>query len=362
MSQHSKKAFITGITGQDGIYLTGLLIAKGYEVHGILRRVAYRPITRLEHLSCYEGSQLFLHYADITDAVAITRLLQLIQPKEIYHLAAQSDVSISFSNPHETVCSNSIGTLNLLEAIKAAGLTDSVRMYQASSSEMFGKVTEIPQSETTPFYPRSPYAVSKVAAYWLTINYREAYGMFICNGILFNHESPLRGEQFVTQKIVYGFARYAAGSKEPLRLGNLDARRDWGYAPEYVDAMWRMLQKESPDDYVIATGRSESVRRFVEYTAAAAGIELIWTGSGYDEVGIDIRSGMPCISIDRRYIRPTEVDILCGNPHKAAVQLSWRAETTVEQLVQRMFTAAESALRYELPYRPCYSETGYGVQ
>lgn len=355
----NKIALITGITGQDGIYLAGLLLAKGYEVHGIVRRVAYRAVTRLEHLAHYEGSRFFLHYADITDSLAVMRLLQHIMPDEIYHLAAQSDVGVSFVTPHETLQVNSVGTLNVLEAIRVLGMTHSVRFYQASSSEMFGKVTQVPQSETTPFYPRSPYAISKVAAYWLAVNYREAYGMFVCNGILFNHESPLRGAQFVTQKIVHSFARYNAGTAEPLRLGNLAAQRDWGYAPEYVDAMWRMLQRDTPDDYVIATGRSETVRRFVEYTAVCAGVDLVWQGEGLNEVGIDAQSGNICVAIDSRYFRPTEVDILCGNAQKAAVHLGWVAQTDLEQLVHCMFAAAMVAAKSDYTRPSLRSEYVY---
>lgn len=333
------KAFITGITGQDGIYLAELLLKKGYEVHGLVRRVAHRETFRLEHLMGYFHNRLILHYGDVTDISCLIRLLAEIQPQEIYHLAAQSHVGVSFQQPISTAHITGLGTLHLLEAIRTLGMKD-VRMYQASSSEMFGKVREIPQSESTPFYPRSPYGVAKVYAYWIAVQYREAYDMFVVNGILFNHESPLRGMNFVTQKIVYGIARYMLGSKEPLLLGNLDAKRDWGYAPEYVDAMWRMLQQPQPDDYVVATGTTATVREFVELVCKHAGISLAWQGSGIGEVGIDSATKNIVIRIDERYIRPTEVDLLCGDATKAEKILGWKASTSLDKLAHIMFDAA----------------------
>lgn len=333
------KAFITGITGQDGIYLAELLLKKGYVVHGLVRRVAHRETFRLEHLMSSFHNNLFLHYGDVTDITCLMRLLSQIQPQEIYHLAAQSHVGVSFQQPISTAHITGLGTLNLLEAVRTLNMKN-VRIYQASSSEMFGKVREIPQSETTPFYPRSPYGVAKVYAYWIAVQYREAYNMFVVNGILFNHESPIRGMNFVTQKIVYGIARHMLGSKEPLLLGNLDAKRDWGYAPEYVDAMWRMLQQSQPDDYVVATGKTATVREFIELVCKHAGIALVWKGSGIEEVGINDATKEIIIRIDKRYLRPTEVDLLCGDATKAEKQLGWKASTSVDELAQIMFDAA----------------------
>jgi GDPmannose 4,6-dehydratase len=333
------KAFITGITGQDGIYLAELLLKKGYEVHGMVRRIAHRETFRLEHLMGYFHNHLFLHYGDVTDITCLIRLLSQIQPQEIYHLAAQSHVGVSFQQPINTTHITGLGTLNLLEAVRTLNMKD-VRIYQAASSEMFGKVREVPQNETTPFYPRSPYGVAKVYAYWIAIQYREAYDMFVVNGILFNHESPVRGMNFVTQKIAYGIARYMLGSKEALLLGNLDAQRDWGYAPEYVDAMWRMLQQPQPDDYVVATGRTATVREFIELICKHAGIALVWQGSGIEEIGINNITKEVIIRIDQRYIRPTEVDFLCGDPTKAEKILGWKSSTSLEKLAQIMLDAA----------------------
>lgn len=334
-----KNALITGITGQDGIYLAELLLNKGYRVHGLVRRVAYRETFRLEHLMARFHDNFFLHYGDITDLSALMNLLSHIQPQEIYHLAAQSHVGISFQQPITTAHATGLGTLNILEALRALGMTK-VRLYQASSSEMFGKVQETPQKETTPFYPRSPYGVAKVYAYWIAVQYREAYNMFVVNGILFNHESPLRGMNFVTQKIAYGIARHILGSKEILVLGNLDAQRDWGYAPEYVDAMWRMLQQPEPDDYVIATGTTATVRAFVELVCKHAGIKLIWEGAGLQEVGINAITNDVIIRISEQYIRPTEVDLLLGDATKAERLLGWKASTNLDALAKIMFDAA----------------------
>lgn len=333
------KAFITGITGQDGIYLAEFLLKKGYEVHGLVRRIAHRETFRLEHLMGYFHDRLFLHYGDITDIASLISVLAQVQPQEIYHLAAQSHVGVSFQQAICTAQITGLGTLHLLEAVRALNLKD-VRIYQASSSEMFGKVRENPQNELTPFYPRSPYGVAKVYAYWIAVQYREAYNMFVVNGILFNHESPLRGMHFVTQKIVYGIARYLLGHKEPLLLGNLDAQRDWGYAPEYVDAMWRMLQQDQPDDYVVSTGTTTTVRKFIELVCKHAGIPLVWEGSGVEEVGINGDTQEIIIRIDERYLRPTEVDILCGDATKAYKKLGWKSSTSIDDLAKIMFDTA----------------------
>lgn len=339
-----KKAFITGITGQDGIYLAELLLKKGYEVHGLVRRVAHRETFRLEHLMHTFTTNLALHYGDITDLSCLIRLFAAIQPHEIYHLAAQSHVGISFEQPILTAHVTALGTLNVLEAVRSLNLK-ATRIYQASSSEMFGSTPQVPQHEQTPFHPRSPYGVAKVYAYWIAVQYREAHGMFVVNGILFNHESPLRGMNFVTQKISYGIARIMQANSEALFLGNLDARRDWGYAPEYVDAMWRMLQHELPEDYVVATGRTATVREFVELTCKYAHIPLVWEGTGRNERGIDARTGATIICIDERYLRPTEVDILCGDATKAKIKLGWESTTSLEKLAHIMLTAAVTTLQ-----------------
>jgi GDPmannose 4,6-dehydratase len=338
----SKKALITGITGQDGAYLAELLLSKGYEVHGIKRRASLFNTDRIDHLyedTHKQGVRLRLHYGDLTDATNLIRIVQQVQPDEIYNLAAQSHVAVSFETPEYTANSDSLGTLRLLEAVRILGLTDKTRLYQASTSEMFGKVQEIPQRETTPFYPRSPYGAAKVYAYWITVNYREAYGMYACNGILFNHESPLRGETFVTRKITRGLARISVGLEDCLYLGNLDSLRDWGHARDYVYAQWLMLQQDKPEDYVIATGKQYSVRQFVDRVAARLEMPLRWQGQGVQEQGIDERSGRVIVKVDPRYFRPTEVDTLLGDPSKALRQLGWQATTSFEQLVIDMVDA-----------------------
>ncbi|MFA6304886.1 MAG: GDP-mannose 4,6-dehydratase [Patescibacteria group bacterium] len=335
-----KKALITGITGQDGSYLTELLLSKGYEVHGLIRRSSNFNTGRLDHI--YQdphdaGRRLFLYYGDLTDGSNIARLLEKIKPDEIYNLGAQSQVRTSFEIPVYTGNADGLGALRLLETIKDTGLK--VKFYQAGSSEMFGKVKEIPQTETTPFYPRSPYGCAKAYAHYLAVNYREAYGMFICNGILFNHESPRRGETFVTKKITKAMAKIRLGKQEKLFLGNLDAKRDWGYAPDYVEAMWQMLQQEQGDDYVIATGQSHSVREFVELTAKLLGYQLTWQGEGLEEKGIDAKSGKILVEIDPEYFRPTEVDFLLGNPAKAKEKLNWQPKVQFTDLVKIMLKA-----------------------
>ena len=334
-----KKALITGITGQDGAYLAEFLLAKGYEVHGIKRRASSFNTERIDHLYSdphEPDRRMILHYGDLTDATNLIRIVQEVRPQEIYNLAAQSHVAVSFETAEYTANSDALGTLRLLEAIRICGLADSTRFYQASSSEMFGKVAETPQRETTPFYPRSPYAAAKVYAYWITVNYREAYGLYACNGILFNHESPIRGETFVTRKITRGLARIKAGLDDCLYLGNLDSLRDWGHARDYVRAQWLMLQQEKPEDYVIATGEQHSVRAFVERAAAELGMQLRWNGSKLDEQGVDADTGRTVVRIDPRYFRPTEVDTLLGDASKARKQLGWAPEVTFTELVREM--------------------------
>ena len=335
----SKRALITGITGQDGMYLTELLLAKGYEVHGIKRRASLFNTDRIDHL--YQDPhdpdrRLILHYGDLTDATNLIRIVQEVQPDEIYNLAAQSHVAVSFETPEYTANADAIGTLRLLEAIRILGLEGRTRFYQASTSELYGKVQAIPQDETTPFYPRSPYAAAKLYAYWITVNYREAYGMFACNGILFNHESPVRGETFVTRKITRALARIKLGLQERLYLGNLDALRDWGHARDYVEAQWLMLQQHTAEDYVIATGEQHSVREFVERAAGELGIALRWEGEGVGERGICTRTGRCLVAVDARYFRPTEVETLLGNPAKAKRQLGWAPKVGFEELVAEM--------------------------
>ena len=337
-----KTALITGITGQDGAYLAEFLLGKDYEVHGIKRRASSFNTDRIDHL--YQdpherGVRLHLHYGDLTDSTNLIRIIQQVQPDEIYNLAAQSHVGVSFETPEYTANSDALGSLRVLEAIRILGLGARTRFYQASTSEMFGKVQEIPQRETTPFYPRSPYGVAKVYAYWITVNYREAYGLYACNGILFNHESPLRGETFVTRKITRGLARISEGLEQCLFLGNLDSLRDWGHARDYVRAQWLMLQQETPEDYVIATGEQHSVREFVERTSELLGMRLVWRGEGVAEHGVDTRSGRTIVKIDPRYFRPTEVDTLLGCPDKAQRQLGWKAEITFEALIAEMVAA-----------------------
>ncbi|MGB9864604.1 GDP-mannose 4,6-dehydratase [Fervidobacterium riparium] len=365
-----KKALITGITGQDGSYLAELLLEKGYEVHGLIRRSSSFNTRRIDHLykdPHDKDNRFFLHYNDLTDSTNIIRLLQEIQPDEIYNLAAQSHVKVSFELPEYTANADALGTLRLLEALRILGMEKKVKFYQASTSELFGKVQEIPQNEKTPFYPRSPYAVAKLYAYWITVNYREAYGIFACNGILFNHESERRGETFVTRKITRAATRILVGNQEKLYLGNLNAKRDWGYAKDYVKGMWMMLQQDEPDDYVLATGETHEVREFCERTFENLGIKLDWVGEGVEEKGIikeidryktqevisklkerhpDLRNfdlnlerfkvGQVVIEVDPRYFRPTEVDILLGDATKARTKLGWKPETTFEELVRIM--------------------------
>ncbi len=334
-----KKALITGVTGQDGAYLAELLLKKGYEVHGIKRRSSSFNTARVDHLyrDLHEADVRFkMHYGDLTDATNLIRIIQEVQPDEIYNLAAQSHVQVSFETPEYTANSDALGTLRLLEAIRILGHEKKSRFYQASTSEMFGLVQETPQRETTPFYPRSPYGAAKVYAYWITVNYREAYGMFSCNGILFNHESPLRGETFVTRKITRAVARIKLGFQDKIYLGNLDAKRDWGHAADYVKAMWLMLQQDQPEDFVIATGQTRTVREFVENAFAEIGVEIAWRGSGVDEIGYDKADGTTRVEIDSRYFRPTEVELLLGDPTKAKEILGWEAETSFADMVRSM--------------------------
>jgi GDPmannose 4,6-dehydratase len=342
----SKRALITGITGQDGAYLAEFLLSKGYEVHGIKRRASLFNTDRIDHL--YQdphtpGARMRLHYGDLTDATNLIRVIQQVRPDEIYNLAAQSHVAVSFETPEYTANSDALGTLRLLEAIRILGLEKSTRFYQASTSEMFGKVQEVPQRETTPFYPRSPYGAAKVYGHWITVNYREAYGLFACSGILFNHESPIRGETFVTRKISRGLARIHEGLDDCLYLGNLDSLRDWGHARDFVRAQWLMLQQEEPDDYVISTGEQHSVREFVELAAAQLGYSIEWRGSGVEEHGVDTASGRVIVRVDPRYFRPTEVDTLLGDASKARDKLGWRPQIGFAQLVEEM-VASDLAL------------------
>ncbi len=332
-----KKAFISGITGQDGSYLAEFLLEKGYEVHGIIRRSSSFNTERIDHLyrdPHEKGVKLFLHYGDLSDGSNISRILEEVQPDEIYNLGAQSHVKVSFEMPVFTGNVDALGTLRLLDAVKDRGLD--VKFYQAGSSEMYGKVQEIPQKETTPFYPRSPYACAKVYAHWIAVNYREAYNMFVCNGILFNHESPRRGGTFVTKKVVEGLVNIKLGKQEKLYLGNLDAKRDWGYAKEYVEAMWLMLQQDRPGDYVIATGENHSVRELVEETAKLLNINIVWKGEGLKEKGVDEDSGKTIIEIDEKYYRPSEVDILLGDASKAKDLLGWEPKVKFKELVKIM--------------------------
>ena len=335
-----KFALITGITGQDGSYLAELLLEKGYEVHGIKRRASNFNTSRIDHLyqDPHESDpRLVLHYGDLTDSSNLIRLIGQIQPDEIYNLGAQSHVAVSFEEPEYTANCDGLGTLRILEAVRLLGLEQKTRIYQASTSELYGLVQETPQKETTPFYPRSPYAVAKLYGYWITINYREAYGLYACNGILFNHESPRRGETFVTRKITRGLARIAAGLDQCLYMGNLDAKRDWGHARDYVEMQWRMLQQDTPEDFVIATGRQESVRTFIELSAKALGWPGIeWQGKGCDEVGRRADTGAVVVRIDPRYFRPTEVETLLGDPSAAHAKLGWTPTTTLEELVTDM--------------------------
>ena len=336
----AKTAIITGITGQDGSYLAELLLEKGYVVHGIKRRSSSFNTSRIDHLyqDPHEANpKLVLHYGDLTDSTNLIRIIQQVQPDEIYNLGAQSHVAVSFEAPEYTANSDALGTLRILEAVRMLGLSKKTRIYQASTSELYGLVQEIPQKETTPFYPRSPYAVAKLYGYWITVNYREAYGLYACNGILFNHESPRRGETFVTRKITRGLARIDAGLDQCLYMGNLDSLRDWGHARDYVQMQWLMLQQEQPEDFVIATGRQETVRRFIELTAEQLGWgALRWEGSGLEETGIRTQTGAVVVRIDPRYFRPAEVETLLGDPTKAKEKLGWTPTTTLEELVAEM--------------------------
>ncbi|OAM92793.1 GDPmannose 4,6-dehydratase [Pelosinus fermentans] len=334
-----KRALITGVTGQDGAYLSEFLLEKGYEVHGIKRRSSMFNTDRIDHLykDQHENNvRLFLHYGDMTDSTNLIRIIQQVQPDEIYNLAAQSHVQVSFETPEYTANSDALGTLRILEAIRILGLERKTKFYQASTSELYGLVQETPQKETTPFYPRSPYAAAKIYGYWITVNYREAYGMFACNGILFNHESPLRGETFVTRKITRAVARIKIGLQDNLYLGNLDAKRDWGYAKDYVEAMWLMLQQDKPEDFVVATGQTQKVRDFVELAFREVGIEVVWQGNGVEEKGLDKATGKVLVEVDSRYFRPTEVELLLGDPTKAKEKLGWQAKTTLAELVSMM--------------------------
>ena len=348
MSQ--KVALITGITGQDGAYLAEFLLKKGYIVHGIKRRASSFNTQRVDHLYVdphLDNVQFFMHYGDMTDASNLIRIVQETKPDEIYNMAAQSHVQVSFETPEYTANTDGLGTLRLLEAIRILNMEKKVKFYQASTSELYGKAQEIPQSETTPFYPRSPYGVAKLYAYWIVVNYREAYGIHASNGILFNHESPVRGETFVTRKITRAVAAIELGLQEKLFLGNIDAKRDWGHAKDYVEGMWLMLQQEKPDDYVLASGETHTVREFVEIAFAEAGRTIRWEGKGVNEKGIDELTGRTLIEIDPRYYRPTEVDILLGNPAKAKEKLGWTHKISFKELVQEMVQADFVLMREE---------------
>jgi GDPmannose 4,6-dehydratase len=327
-----KTALITGITGQDGSYLTELLLQKGYEVHGIVRRASLINTDRIDHV--YDS--IHLHYGDLTDSTNLVRVIQQVQPDEIYNLGAQSHVKVSFEMPEYTGMVDGLGTLRILEAVRLLGMEKKTRIYQASTSEMFGKVQETPQTETTPFYPRSPYGVAKVYGYWIVKNYRESYGLHASSGILFNHESPRRGETFVTRKITRGLSRISTGQQDVLYLGNLNAKRDWGHAKDFVEAMWLMLQQDEPDDYVIATGEQYSVREFVERATPYFGMQITWKGEGLNEIGYDVFSGKEVIKVDPRYFRPAEVETLLGDPTKARKNLGWEPKISFEQLVEDM--------------------------
>ncbi|MBE1526242.1 GDPmannose 4,6-dehydratase [Sphingopyxis sp. OAS728] len=350
----TKTALITGVTGQDGAYLAELLLAKGYQVHGVKRRSSSFNTGRIDHI--YQdphesAAKLHLHYGDMTDSTNLIRIVQEVAPDEIYNLAAQSHVQVSFDTPEYTANADAIGTLRLLEAIKILGLTQKTRFYQASTSELYGLVQEVPQRETTPFYPRSPYAAAKLYAYWITVNYREAYDMFASNGILFNHESPIRGETFVTRKITRAVSAIHLGIQEKLWLGNLDAKRDWGHARDYVEGMWRILQHDRADDFVLATGQTQTVRHFVERAFAHVDITLDWQGTGVDERGVCAKTGTVLVEVDPRYFRPTEVELLIGDPAKAKAELGWVAETSFEQLVTDMMEADLKAVAREAEHR-----------
>lgn len=338
----TKTALITGVTGQDGAYLSELLLSKGYQVHGVKRRASSFNTGRIDHLYTdpHDGPTRFhLHHGDMTDATNLIRLVQEVQPDEIYNLAAQSHVQVSFETPEYTANADALGTLRLLEAIRILNLEKKTRFYQASTSELYGKVQTVPQSESTPFYPRSPYAAAKLYAYWICVNYREAYGIFASNGILFNHESPIRGETFVTRKITRAVAAIETGQQKRLYLGNLDAKRDWGHARDYVEGMWRILQHDNADDWVLATGETTTVRQFVETAFSEIGRLIAWRGEGVDEVGYDSRTGDILVAIDPAYFRPTEVDLLLGDPSKAERELGWKSSTPLAQLIKEMVAA-----------------------
>lgn len=357
------RALITGITGQDGSYLTELLLEKGYEVHGIKRRASSFNTTRIDHL--YQDPhetkpRLILHYGDLTDSTNLIRIIQDVQPDEIYNLGAQSHVAVSFEAPEYTANSDALGTLRILEAVRLLGLTKKTRIYQASTSELYGLVQEIPQKESTPFYPRSPYGVAKLYAYWITVNYRESYGMYACNGVLFNHESPRRGETFVTRKITRGLSRIDVELEDCLYMGNMDSKRDWGHARDYVEMQWRMLQQDAPEDFVIATGRQETVRRFIELTAEKIGWGGIrWEGEGLNEEGHRVDTDAVVVRIDPRYFRPAEVETLLGDPSKAREKLGWTPTTTLEELVTEMVTEdLQEARKEALLKREGFNVTG----
>jgi GDPmannose 4,6-dehydratase len=346
----ARTALITGVTGQDGALLAELLLNKGYTVHGIKRRSSSFNTGRVDHLYVdphQEGARFFMHHGDLTDATNLIRIVQETQPTEIYNLAAQSHVQVSFETPEYTANADALGPLRLLEAIRILGMEQQVRFYQASTSELYGRVHEVPQRETTPFYPRSPYAAAKLYAYWITVNYREAYGMHASNGILFNHEGPLRGETFVTRKITRAVAAIELGIQERLYLGNLDAERDWGHARDYVEGMWMIVQQDKPDDYVLATGEKHSVREFVEHAFAEVGRRITWRGEGTDETGHDAKSGQVLVAIDPRYFRPTEVDLLIGDPGKARQRLGWHHRTSFADLVTEMVASDLIVVRLE---------------
>lgn len=358
----TKVALITGITGQDGAYLAELLLEKGYEVHGIRRRASLFNTDRIDHLyqdPHLSGTRLFLHYGDLTDTSSLVRIIQMVQPHEIYNLAAQSHVAVSFEEPEYTADTSALGALRILEAIRLLGLEKKTKFYQASTSELFGLVQETPQKETTPFYPRSPYAVSKLFAYWITVNYREAYGMYACNGILFNHESPLRGETFVTRKITRALARIKLGIQECVYLGNLNAKRDWGHARDYVEMQWLMLQQEQPEDFVIATGVQYSVRDFINAAAKELGMQIRWEGDGVNEKGYD-GNGKCVVATDQRYFRPTEVETLLGDSSNAKKKLGWTPKITFEEIVAEMAREdLKAAERHELVKRHGYKSMDY---
>jgi GDPmannose 4,6-dehydratase len=346
----NKVALITGITGQDGAYLAELLLEKGYIVHGVKRRSSSFNTARIDHLYTdpHEADgRFFLHYGDLIDSTNVIRLVQETQPTEIYNLAAQSHVQVSFETPEYTANADAIGTLRVLEAIRILNLTKTIRFYQASTSELYGKVQEVPQTETTPFYPRSPYGVAKLYAYWITVNYREAYGLHASNGILFNHESPIRGETFLTRKVTRAIAAIQLGLQKTLYVGNLDAKRDWGHARDYVRGMWLMLQQPQPDDYVLATGETRKVREFIERAFAIVGRQIEWRGKGTDEEGVDARTGATLVRVDARYFRPTEVELLVGDPSKAREKLGWTHTTSFDELVNEMVVSDVNKLQWE---------------